>query len=710
MRQSKSSMEVARAVNWRLEQCLQHRAASLGEWMTNLHYAAGKQWIYWDKQNQRIVEMPRDNPWDVRLSVPMIPGLLRQVVAQLLRDRPQWVTSPTSGGPSGQLAARGWNKYLEDLWQRNNVTRMLRDHILPAMLSCATSYLRVTWDPDAQDKRKFVVPKGPGREAEAPAAAGDRFGENILRFPGTEGQSPFGEETTSDGAVVFRPYTALQAFGDPHAIHHDQMQWFLETAYVPVSDVESHYGLKRGTLQRDMGGGYASPGYFEQLIDGLKGVGESIFDTVLGNNKEMDKQTGTYDDGMALVKTMWLAPTQKYPEGRKIVVANDFWLNRDNPVNPYGVIPVVPFRCMPIPGTNVSVALTSLGRGLEMARNRVFSQMIQNMENFNRPQWIVEHGSIISPRMFSNEPNLVSYYKHNPAAPNLKPQRLDPPNVTANFPTVFALIQQMQDEIFALSPASRGKNPAGTRSAESLREQQGSDDERRMPLHDSTNDSLTDVGRLVMHITKRFVREDRLVRIMGEGNEVLVHEFTKADVDEGYDVIVRGTGNLPKSWAAKANVIIQMLGQGLIKTDDPRERREVLQMLEFGNIAALWDDGDERERYRIHTENVSMLTGEEQEVKVQDLHERHLEGHRRWMRSGRYENTLAKLDPSEAQRIRQLHEAHSDTHYEWIAASQGQQPMDQASPAAGGIPGAGSSQSAQAALGSPPGAAAGVGP
>jgi hypothetical protein len=262
------------------------------------------------------------------------------------------------------------------------------------------------------------------------------------------------------------------------------------------------------------------------------------------------------------------------------------------------------------------------------------------------------------------------------------------------------MLREMMYEVAGLNEASRGENPSGGRSAEMLYALSAKDDEGNLPIQQGMDDALSDLGRIILQIGKRFFKEDRVARIVGAGGEVMVKEITRTDILNGFDVKVRGDSYLPRSWSQRVDVAMKMAQSGMYDMKNPEERAELLRMMELGSVNSLWDKGEEQERYSIHEENLALVEGVDPvPVSAYDLHKQHLYAHRKFQRSGEYKQLLTEMPDSERAAVSARFDAHTDEHHDVLRVGEGLDPIGGAE----GQPPPGENESVLSAGGGPTG-------
>jgi hypothetical protein len=366
-----------------------------------------------------------------------------------------------------------------------------------------------------------------------------------------------------------------------------------------------------------------------------------------------------------LLKELWVAPNQEHPQGRYVVVANDQVL--DDRDNPYGRIPYCFCTWSPRPGSIYSDGLIPALCDIQREMNIAFSRQSSLLQVHSNPPWLVHQRSKVDPAAFTDRPGQIVI--HDTPAGVAPPSRQPPPLVTTNYEHWIAQLEAQMQEVAGLRGASRGVNPEGVRSGTMLSLLINANAAGRRPVIARYREFLQDLAHLLMQITRRYVKEDRLVSVIGNDGTALVQEFTRQDIEHGFDVRVSVGDGLPDDPMARAEFVMGLARSGLYNLTEEETRVKLRKMIEFGNLADAYDE-DTQERYRIHGENLRMLGGQEAPVKPYDLHKMHADGVARFMRT--YEAQQAfEQNPQ----LEQIFQRHLDTHLDWLAAGQAQVPL-----------------------------------
>ena len=133
-----------------------------------------------------------------------------------------------------------------------------------------------------------------------------------------------------------------------------------------------------------------------------------------------------------------------------------------------------------------------------------------------------------------------------------------------------------------------------------------------------------------------FYKTDRVLKVAGSGLEYAVKNFTGSDIKNNHDVTVVRGSTVPNSKVLKRQEILNTYSQGLLGAQgDPKVVTNVLDMIEFGDSAAMWQDHSlDMKQIKEH---LDMIQSEEQPpVHEADNHELFIQEYNRFRKSDKY--------------------------------------------------------------------------
>ena len=210
--------------------------------------------------------------------------------------------------------------------------------------------------------------------------------------------------------------------------------------------------------------------------------------------------------------------------------------------------------------------------------------------------------------------------------------------------------------------------PTGSGSGISLEIIKEQDDTRLSLTGENIRITIVDVGKKLIRISKQFAKGPRMLRYVGNNNNVLVLDWEASDLTTD-DVILETENELAQTPAQRKQQVFDMLDRKLFH--DPEtgrlsksDRIKIFEMLEMGNWEA-GDDVDEAHIQRAQRENLYLEQGQAPAIFTYDNHNIHMTEHLRYVLSSDFEQ-LTKENPM----LAQIMVAHIDQHQEAIQATQ----------------------------------------
>lgn|SRR3990167_12822 len=363
--------------------------------------------------------------------------------------------------------------------------------------------------------------------------------------------------------------------------------------------------------------------------------------------------TGTkgafFQENRAVLKEYWELPTDQYPEGRLIVTAGGRVL--DSREFPYDnkELPFIPFTEIEHESRLWGDALVSHLLPLQKEYNKRRSHLVENANTMTRPIWLVPSGSIAE-GAFTGRPNEKVYY--NPLYG--KPEQA----LSAPIPNYVIQSEQanLQDifEISGIHEVSRGTAPAGVESGVALAQLIERDDTSMYPIMLMVEEGMKRWGKWNLILHDEFLRGRKMLKIVGENNELEVMEFKASDIKKNFDVRVIPARALPTSQAARQSFILQLWRDGAIVNERGQpDTTRLLEMLELGNFEKHFEEASAQKSVA-RSENIHMLKGELAVVEEYEDHPVHMAELDRFRKSPRF-----KKQP---EHIKQIFKQHYEDH------------------------------------------------
>lgn len=430
----------------------------------------------------------------------------------------------------------------------------------------------------------------------------------------------------------------------------ERASWWMRGQAFPPKEVQRMFGLEK------------SPQADAMAVDGVYRLGESGRDA--------------RDTPMTMVLTCYQRPTAA-DKGCVVTVVND---------------QIVNYQPWPFPFTdrlNIATACvqmmhsTWLGHTpvsdavpIQALYNASWSSIIEHLRQAGNARLWVPIGSVEDIEELSDTPGEAVEY--NPIG-NLRPVYESPPSMPDWWIRQPAMLSEALDDVLNVHDVSRGQAPTGVESGVALSILAENDDTPVGAFAKELGECWGRVATMVLKILEQRVIETRQALIKQPSGVPEVIEWTGGDLAGQTTATVPLDAVLPRSRAAQAAYAMQLYDRGIIK--NPQELAKIADLPDQDDLL----EGIDPDTARARRENYSMAVGQVRTVDQIDEHANHLNIHRGFMKSSRYEH----LDPM----MQQIFVAHLAAHEMYAAqqAAMQTQAAQLGGPAAAMIPTAASS-------------------
>lgn len=568
----------------------------------NLAFVLGYQWVTWDHR-MRAYRRPtidiQDPNTPVRISANKIGGFVERTISKLTKTLPEAECRPVSDNDNDVDSARVGTRILAHEFDRLKWSSYLQRFLFwPASLGWG--YVHVWWDPDAG---KSV---GPDPDGEL-------------------------EGDIMEGEVCFDIVTPFDLHVDPSAETMDQARWAVRTTTMTREAAWEKFDV-------ELTGGGARSLTHEVLA--------------LGSTGQVDPAHPAEE--WVNVYQFWMKPCKAAPKGCVITWANQEILERKDFPYEHGNLPFV--QCDLIPG------FTREGRTwvtdlipLQTDYNDLLSRAATIRRQLT-PKFIGAVGQVDPQRITSRVETLL--YMPGVAA---TPPHYEAPNGAwaQQFEGGMGRDEADMAERAGINEASSGK-AASTAPAASIMALQEADDTKMFLTATALAQFISEVGRQVLLLCRQYWREERTVRVWSDENTIAAYRYQGSDVDERLDVHVSAESTLPRSKAARTQLILELQQRfpGLL---DPQTVMNLLEVPGTDLITRSLDE-DTRLQWR---EIGQLLAGEEPVVRPFHNHLLHLKALNSFRKSLDYE----RLSETDQARF----DAHAAVHEMLVLRQQGVQ-------------------------------------
>lgn len=516
------------------------RVSHEGTWMTNSAYLLGFSGVNYDTQARQFRMLGHGGTplKRSRMAVNKILPNAQLRVAKLCQSPPKYDVRPGSSDQEDKDSARLSLQVLNMIMDKENVETK-RINLYMYLQQCGHSYVKVYWDPTKGKKIK----------------------------------NPVDGQEIPEGDVCIDVVSAFEIFPDPVAKTIEECQWLVQAKVRKLEYFKEQYP-KKGHLVKEEQAWLLSTQY-EQRINTLNTMGPT------------SSGIGAQMKGAAIEMAYYEKPSEKHPKGRTVIAANGILLE-DKELS-CGEINFVKFDDVVIGGKFYSEAIITHARPIQDQYNRLISKRAEWTNMLLSGKYLAPRGSGLIQESLNDQNGEVIEYDAIPGQPPVQP--LAVPMIPQYAYEEENRLNSMFNEIFGLNEISKGQLPPSGFPAIGMQLLQDADSSRMSVVTSQHELAWAKVGQLVLKYVNEYYKTPRLLKISGKNQEYIVKEFQAADLRNSYDVIVIRGSTVPTSKSTRRNDIMNAFQSGLLGDPaDPKLREKVLGMMEYGDVAELWED------------------------------------------------------------------------------------------------------------------------
>lgn len=561
----------------------------------NIAYYIGQQWIAIDPKNKQLY-VPSKKPGEIRYTANKVQPIVRTELSKLIKNKPICNVIPFSSEDDDIQAAHLGEKICQAMDFQMDLGEADKELIMNG-LCFGISWVKPFWN------GSLGVDLGGVHEGD--------IDKDII--------SPF------------------ELFWDNSAKKWSEVKWCCHQKTRTVDYVQEVYEKKVAPE-----GGISSSNIFDSKIQNLNNVS--------GIEYKQEKNS-------VIVKEYWEKPTQKYPKGRRITIANETLLFYIEDIG-FGdedrterILPFFPFIHIIVPGKVAGQSIIENLIPVQRERNKSRSQIIKNKDLMAYPIWVAEKDTLEN-EIIGDAGEIIYYSEEAKNPPHIE----QPPSISSD---VFESISQCDEELYFISgqgETSHGALPDGQKlSGIGLSILQEQDDTKLSPTVQNFEKCKSQYMSYILKIIKFKYELERTVKFVGQTNQLEAVSFKGSDLTSTDVKVVAGSA-LPQSKAAKQEYVMNLIDKGVLNPQ--QDKQMILNLLELGITDNLYDD---------YSVDYNHAVGEVDKWKkgdpspmVRDFynHEAHIKVHDKFRKSDEYE----QLPPE----IQQYIDAHVEEHKQYI--------------------------------------------
>lgn len=661
-------------------------------WERNHLFLDGKQWIIFDGNRQtggiwKKLEVSRENEYIPRPVTNYIFDIYQTLKSYLIKNKPRSKVFPNTSTYSDKQAAKIATLCCEANWDRLK-EQYNYEYAAGSVVAYGTVFKKDYWDTTALMMAKVprmvqvLGPTGPTETQATDPATGELLFDEL----------PLGDVNTA----VVEPYRIAL---DPLATDLHTARWIMEYSIQPLSWITEMFdkdpaqfpgytGLaKEVTEEKNLSGS------LRRFYDLKNSSGVRV-----GGFNEGSGSGDTMVDNCAVVKEYYNKPTQKYPKGRFVVVANKKCVYAGD--SPYSGPeqgdwhPYSECRWELVPGRFWGISPLNNAIEIQKQINSIDSVLTLIRKTTAVPQKLIPHGCGVAPGSWTGRPGQeVSYRDLGTGA---KPETIPGVGPDQSIMAERAMRQEDLKQITGAIDILKGDRPPGVTAASALNLLYEVGTGKIFPVLDRWKCFVESSQKKQLKLISQKYREPRpdFIKLLkgknSELSEESINKFIGTDLYDNCNVIVEAGSNVPKLQAAKQQLLMELASAGILGLDQPANRVQLLQQL--GVTGYDNDIGPDQKRAEWENDLLDNLPHSPDNKPVvldADNHDIHVEIHKRREKEP---NFMAL--PQEVQQAYMMHVQEHEQHQQM--AQQAQQMQQQAASMAGG--------------GTPQGGAPGAGP
>jgi len=537
------------------------------QWFVNIAMRRGCQYVQAKPYSGITLMPPPESDDTVRVIINKMLGIHQTRTAQITKDMPMPEVIPASGQEEDKDTARKGTKLLSWLWREERIEEKLLNGVSWSV-DTGDSFIYVYWDPDKgpeiptyQKHEGTITGKEPyqiDEEGYVLDEEGKRLEENI---------------TLGDVAVdVIPPFDIIN---DGVSTNIQDSKWIIVQQAMPLSEIRKRWPERGAKVRAE--NDLETRAFYQRKLMAMVGNEQSRF----GNEAKSSEK-------MAVVKTMFEKPTDKYQKGLKLVVANSVLLESDSMPYAHKLYPIIKIPDIEVSGSFWDLATMETLIPLQKGYNRVWSQIIENGNKLGNVKVIMTKNDGMGRETYDDtgfEVLLVD--------PGTDIHQLQPANLPAHVVNQIQWYDKAFEDVSGQHEVTQAKVPAGISSGRAIMLLQERDDTRLSPTKSRFYKAIQEIAYMALMLYSEFQDEEREYQIIGSSAyDIDDFKITKNEIQSMKKDIRIETENIIASHKRlQQDEVLNMYKEGLLgDQNDPDVKKKVLQILEFGNVADLFDE------------------------------------------------------------------------------------------------------------------------
>jgi hypothetical protein len=601
-------------------------------WEKNALMLSGNQWLVYQGNQQtggswvKLQPTPQ-NEYIPRPVTNYLFDAYQTLKSYMLKNKPRSTVRPNTQTQQDKTAAK-----IAELVLETNYERLRESYNYEYAASCLITYGTV-FKKDYWDSSFLSLARIPRMEQQpvTDPATGQPTGDmqEVQAVDPATGQPIFDEIPLGDvNTCIVEPFRIAL---DPVAVNLHEARWIMEYSIRPLTWIVENYNKEdegytnlASEVKEEKSLSSSLRRFFNlKTSSGVRGS-SSMGLTSSGGSDQMI-------DSAAVVKEYYERPTQKYPKGRLIVVANGVLLySGESPYrgpdqgdwHPYSecrweVIPDRFWGKSPFDdATEIQKQINSIDSVITLTRKTV--AVPQKM----RPKGSIQNG------VWTGQPGQEIEYIPGPNGE--KPETIQPSGVHDQ---VFKEREQKVLDLKNITGAVdilKGDRPPGVTAASALALLFEVGTGKLFPILDRWKYFIESSGKKQLRLVANKYREPRpqFINMLTSRNKELtkdqIERFIGEDLYDNCNVIIEAASSIPRLKAAEHALLLELASQGILNLDNPANRQEFLSRFGINGFDADYSKDVERARWENDVMDASATNPDSKpivlDVDVDDVH------------------------------------------------------------------------------------------
>ncbi len=524
---------------------LNHTMGMRNQWRINSLFMQGFQWIALQPSLDKIVNkpMPRGRK---KVTLNLLKPWAMDTEAKLMIDMPSFDVTPNTLAQKNKDAALAGEAYAFHLWKNLEMPQKYAD-IIRRCENFGHCFGHIDWD----------------------ETIGPLFGQRV-----DDGEGNKSEELFTLGDMRYDILSPHVVITDELDTPTDQKPYIMFASWMSLDDIRMRWE------------------------EGVHVTGESrahpVFDTMgllyasnTTRNSIMYGESGEVPG--AIVFHLLMRPQHSAPNGLIATFANGVELVRDEWPEVYSKMPGYPvvkydWYKQPEVYRGESPLIDQIPVQVEI--NVLLSQLRENLDMVLALKWLNPLGSGVDD-ITDVAAQIIDY------VPGFKPEILQPGSIPASAPRHLEHLLSLMEDVQMLHKASKGRNPAGSRSGLMLESLQEQDDRPLSVPENALHASLDKTFTKALQIASVAVDTERMVEYVGPNKRRQIIAFKGSDLRDNTNIHLQVVGGSSKSKVAVLRRILEFVQMGMYRTESGQvDTQRVMQMVRLAHPDVIYEEED----------------------------------------------------------------------------------------------------------------------